>query len=127
MGAGGQWAAGEGVADGAHGFRVVKICCVWWCPSLSTQNERDTLQAWSDVARLSIATTSALKRTFQAQKKNSSSALFKREKKTQKHSSSALFKREKKNSAQADGYRFTFFFPTFFFEKSGQKRSPTTF
>jgi hypothetical protein len=24
MGAGGQWAAGEGVADGAHGFRVVK-------------------------------------------------------------------------------------------------------
>jgi hypothetical protein len=25
MGAGGQWAEGEGVADGAHGFRVVKI------------------------------------------------------------------------------------------------------
>jgi hypothetical protein len=25
MGAGGQWAAGEGVADGAHGFRVEKI------------------------------------------------------------------------------------------------------
>jgi len=25
MGAGGQWAAGEGVVDGAHGFRVVKI------------------------------------------------------------------------------------------------------
>jgi hypothetical protein len=25
MGAGGQWAAGEGMADGAHGFRVVKI------------------------------------------------------------------------------------------------------
>jgi hypothetical protein len=24
MGAGGQWAAGEGVVDGAHGFRVVK-------------------------------------------------------------------------------------------------------
>ena len=23
MGAGGQWAAGEGVVDGAHGFRVV--------------------------------------------------------------------------------------------------------
>jgi hypothetical protein len=31
MGAGGQWAAGEGVADGAHGFRVVKICCVNFC------------------------------------------------------------------------------------------------
>ena len=28
MGAGGQWAAGEGVADGAHGFRVVKISVV---------------------------------------------------------------------------------------------------
>ena len=28
MGAGGQWAAGEGVADGAHGFRVVKILVV---------------------------------------------------------------------------------------------------
>ena len=25
MGAGGQGAAGEGVVDGAHGFRVVKI------------------------------------------------------------------------------------------------------
>ncbi len=25
MGAGGQWAAGEGVVKGAHGFRVVKI------------------------------------------------------------------------------------------------------
>jgi len=25
MGDGGQWAAGEGVVDGAHGFRVVKI------------------------------------------------------------------------------------------------------
>jgi hypothetical protein len=25
MGAGGQWAAREGVVDGAHGFRVVKI------------------------------------------------------------------------------------------------------
>jgi hypothetical protein len=25
MGAGGQWAAGEGMVDGAHGFRVVKI------------------------------------------------------------------------------------------------------
>jgi hypothetical protein len=25
MGAGGQWAAGEGVVDGAHGFHVVKI------------------------------------------------------------------------------------------------------
>jgi len=25
MGAGGQWAAGEGVVDGAYGFRVVKI------------------------------------------------------------------------------------------------------
>jgi hypothetical protein len=24
MGAGGQWAAGEGVVDGAHGFHVVK-------------------------------------------------------------------------------------------------------
>jgi hypothetical protein len=24
MGAGGQWVAGEGVVDGAHGFRVVK-------------------------------------------------------------------------------------------------------
>jgi hypothetical protein len=24
MGVGGQWAAGEGVVDGAHGFRVVK-------------------------------------------------------------------------------------------------------
>jgi len=38
----------------------------WWCPSLSTQNERDTLQSvvWTslvkrglDVARLSIATS----------------------------------------------------------------------
>ncbi len=28
MGAGGQCAAGEGVADGAHGFRVVKILVV---------------------------------------------------------------------------------------------------
>ncbi len=28
MGAGGQWAAGEGVADGDHGFRVVKISVV---------------------------------------------------------------------------------------------------
>ncbi len=25
MGAGGQWAAGQGMVDGAHGFRVVKI------------------------------------------------------------------------------------------------------
>ena len=25
MGAGGQWAVGEDVVDGAHGFRVVKI------------------------------------------------------------------------------------------------------
>jgi hypothetical protein len=25
MGARGQWAAGEGVADGAHGFSVLKI------------------------------------------------------------------------------------------------------
>jgi hypothetical protein len=25
MGAGGQWVAGEGVADGAHGFRVLKV------------------------------------------------------------------------------------------------------
>ena len=34
MGAGGQWAAGEGVVDGAHGFRVVKIyrvvCGLWF-------------------------------------------------------------------------------------------------
>ena len=30
MGAGGQWAAGEGVVDGAHGFRVVKISSGLW-------------------------------------------------------------------------------------------------
>ena len=34
MGAGGQWAAGEGVADGAHGFRVVKISVVSRCDVL---------------------------------------------------------------------------------------------
>ena len=28
MGAGGQWAAREGVVDGAHGFRVVKISII---------------------------------------------------------------------------------------------------
>ena len=31
MGAGGQWAAGEGVVDGAHGFRVVKIISRFRC------------------------------------------------------------------------------------------------
>jgi hypothetical protein len=31
MGAGGQWAAGEGVVDGAHGFRVVKISSGFRC------------------------------------------------------------------------------------------------
>ena len=30
MGAGGQWAAGEDVVDGAHGFRVVKISSGLW-------------------------------------------------------------------------------------------------
>ena len=30
MGAGGQWAAGEGVVDGAHGFCVVKIENIEW-------------------------------------------------------------------------------------------------
>ena len=30
MGAGGQWAAGEGVMDGANGFRVVKISSGLW-------------------------------------------------------------------------------------------------
>ncbi len=33
MGAEGQWAAGEGVVDGAHGFRVVKISVVWYVVS----------------------------------------------------------------------------------------------
>jgi hypothetical protein len=31
MGAGGQWAAGEGMVDGAHGFRVVKISSGFRC------------------------------------------------------------------------------------------------
>jgi hypothetical protein len=31
MGAGGQWAAGEGVVDGAHGFRVVNISSGFRC------------------------------------------------------------------------------------------------
>ncbi len=30
MGAGGQWAVGEGVVDGAHGFHVVKISSGLW-------------------------------------------------------------------------------------------------
>jgi hypothetical protein len=30
MGAGGQWVAGEGVVDGAHGFRVMKIENIEW-------------------------------------------------------------------------------------------------
>ena len=30
MGAGGQWVAGEGVVDVAHGFRVVKISSGLW-------------------------------------------------------------------------------------------------
>ena len=33
MGAGGQWAVGEGVVDGAHGFRVnikwFQMCMMW--------------------------------------------------------------------------------------------------
>ena len=35
MGAGGQWAAGEGVVDGAHGFRVVKISSGFRCAHFS--------------------------------------------------------------------------------------------
>jgi hypothetical protein len=35
MGAGGQWAAGEGVVDGAHGFRVVKILNDFKCAHFS--------------------------------------------------------------------------------------------
>jgi hypothetical protein len=31
MGAGGQWAAGEGVADGAYGFCVVKMLSDFRC------------------------------------------------------------------------------------------------
>ena len=38
MGAGGQWAAGEGVADGAHGFRVVKISSGFRCAHFSIGN-----------------------------------------------------------------------------------------
>jgi hypothetical protein len=34
MGAGGQWVAGEGVADGAHGFRIVKV----WSDSEAVNN-----------------------------------------------------------------------------------------
>jgi hypothetical protein len=30
MGAEGQWVAGEGVVDGAHGFRVMKIENIEW-------------------------------------------------------------------------------------------------
>jgi hypothetical protein len=36
MGAGGQWAAGEGVVDGAHGFHVVvKISSGFRCAHFS--------------------------------------------------------------------------------------------
>jgi hypothetical protein len=35
MGAGGQWVAGEGVVDGAHGFRVVKISSGFRCAHFS--------------------------------------------------------------------------------------------
>jgi hypothetical protein len=35
MGAGGQWAAVEGVVDGAHGFRVVKKSSVFRCAHFS--------------------------------------------------------------------------------------------
>jgi len=35
MGAGGQWAAGEGMVDGAHGFRVVKISSGFRCAHFS--------------------------------------------------------------------------------------------
>jgi hypothetical protein len=35
MGAGGQWAAGEGVVDGAHGFCVVKISSGFRCAHFS--------------------------------------------------------------------------------------------
>jgi hypothetical protein len=35
MGAGGQWAAGEGVVDVAHGFRVVKISSGFRCAHFS--------------------------------------------------------------------------------------------
>jgi hypothetical protein len=31
MGNGGQWAVGEGVVDGTHGFRVVKISSGFRC------------------------------------------------------------------------------------------------
>ena len=35
MGAGGQWAAGEGVVDGTYGFRVVKISSGFICAHFS--------------------------------------------------------------------------------------------
>ena len=35
MGAGGQWAAGEGVVDGTYGFRVVKISSGFRCAHFS--------------------------------------------------------------------------------------------
>jgi hypothetical protein len=35
MGTGGQWAAGEGVVDGAHGFCVVKILSGFRCAHFS--------------------------------------------------------------------------------------------
>ena len=35
MGAGGQWAAGEGVVDGAHGFCVMKISSGFRCAHFS--------------------------------------------------------------------------------------------
>jgi hypothetical protein len=35
MGAGGQWAVREGVVDGAHGFRVVKISSGFRCAHFS--------------------------------------------------------------------------------------------
>jgi hypothetical protein len=38
MGAGGQWVAGEGVVDGAHGFRVVKISSGFKCANFSIGN-----------------------------------------------------------------------------------------
>jgi hypothetical protein len=38
MGAGGQWAAGEGMVDSAHGFRVVKIFSGFRCAHFSIGN-----------------------------------------------------------------------------------------
>ena len=54
MGAGGQWAAGEGVVDGAHGFRVVKISSGFRCAHFSIKVSQKIKSAICLSADLSI-------------------------------------------------------------------------